>query len=594
MKRPVLKMRRLILLQQFLIAVLLLGATATTLAFTPSVRPNVPATLNMVVREPEAQTMNRIDATFDDNSSVDARVLQAMIAEQQVDLSTAADVWKLLQRSVSNTASSSSSAKPETLQQNDDNAFRSKLLQTVTDSAVWTQVQNAWESLQLRINNKVQADLQVLAALGVLVVDRVQSDVARALPSSRTPFLLASNSSATSSSSTLRQALARPTDELAQVAQQVRDIFDSQTIPGSAVGSTTSRRSLRTTSTASLHHRSARAAAATMSSTSKQPLQLLDTAWELQSELQSEQAAVAGYKTAPVRRALQASVAETRQVLQAALQQEQVRRQQRVLTSKSSIAEEATMPTNSVDNAAAVSEAMPASSVDVLENAADTAAIQEDIAPSSTPWFVATDSVSESTTADATPWFAAATDVANEFEFVDEELEELWDQDEYNDVTTVLLQDEYSDEDVLVVTPVVENTVTEATILDVVNEWSADVETAALVEEPTSSSYEVEVVSDDDFDQAFEKTTRDDDVTAGTTSALASAAVPEDSAAVQLLLRSFDIAFFLAEKTATTAVPVVVETSTTAASRILSLGDDGRGQRGWKKLRRSNPGSRRY
>jgi hypothetical protein len=577
-------MRRLRLLQQSLVGLLLLSATATTLAFTPSVRLHFPLSLNMVVREPEAQTMNRIDATFDENS-VDARVLQAMIAEQQVDLSNA-DVWKLLQRSVSNSASSSSSSgKPDTAQQNDDdNAFRSKLLQTVTDSAVWTQVQNAWESLQLRINNKMQADLQVLAALGVLVVDRVQSDVARALPSSRTPFLLASNSSATSSSSTLRQALARPTDELAQVAQQVRDIFDSQTIPGSAVGAaTTSRRSLRTTSTASLHHRSARAAAATMSSTSKPSLQLLDTAWELQSELQSEQA-VAGYKTAPVRRALQASVAETRQVLQAALQQEQVRRQQRVLTSKSN--EEATMSVNSVD----ILETAP-------EHDVDTATIHEDASTSATPWFVATDSVTESTTADATPWFAAATtaDVANEFEFVDEELEELWDQDEYNDVTTVLVKDEYNDDDVLVVTPVVESTVTEATILDVVNEWSADVETTASVDEPTSSSYDVEVVSDDDFEQAFEKTTTESDsATTAATTSLASAAVPEDSAAVQLLLRSFDIAFFLAEKTATTAVPVVVETSTTAASRILSLGDDGRGQRGWKKLRRSNPGSRRY
>lgn len=99
-----------------------------------------------------------------------------------------------------------------------------------------------------------------------------------------------------------------------------------------------------------------------------------------------------------------------------------------------------------------------------------------------------------------------------------------------------------------------------------------------------------ELVTDDDFDVAVgQKRT--------------AVAVPEDEddedtkdsgVLVQVTLRSLDVLFFVLEKTLTVGIPKIIETSQTVSSRLDEVNRSGMGTKGWKTIRNTVTGSRRY
>jgi hypothetical protein len=568
-------------------------------------------------------------------SDVDARVLQTMLEEHIIETGTAEELRKLLERGVtkdipsSSSTSSSSSSSTRTRQaqffssydvQDDDKAYRSKLLRTLTDNAMWRQVEDAWESVQIRIKNKIENDIQVVAALGIFAWDRAVRDVSRALPASaspRTSFLLSNTSSVNSrltrppffssdaSSSNafqndLRESLNRPADELRDVIRQVQEIFDGE---GNAIGRTIASktsRGLRTT-VATPNNRAARAAAyqrkQRRQTENRIPLNsarfaadttqaVVDTAWELRAELKSERGQKAGYKSEPVRQALSAGIAETRNILNAAVEKEKQRR----IASSSSVASNKVLLLDS--------EQVTLSVDDEPEPVSDSPRLSP--LPKRT-----TKSKSKS------PWFAASHQDNSEFQDIDDDIVVLPSTIDESDVMAATVdfttEDKFSETIKYVASePLTKNTEKDTKYIE--KEFTSVLE-ATLVETTFSDhnmrtassdqslSYQVEIVSDVDFDQVFG--IGSDEMPDPTL--MVDAAVPdegtenvEDSAAVKLLLRSMDVAFFLAEKTVSTAVPKVVETSSTAAIRIQEVNSNGLGNKGWEKLRHSNPGSRRY
>jgi hypothetical protein len=283
-------------------------------------------------------------------SDVDARVLRAMLNDKNtLDLDTADDIRKLLERGVIKTTPSPKSKTNSNNNEDETSPYSSQVIKTISDTKLWKKLsRNAneiWESVGIWITNKVESDVKVLAALGLFAWDRAVRDVARALPASssssiwgnRKPsmFLLSNTSSYD-----FQEALRRPQDEILGVSKQVMDILSGKvgirtsSLDGNAWDNmdptrrSNRRRGLRTVAPAGRANAAERQRRAYESAKRQQANRernvavkvstgLIDTAWELQQELGSE-INRPGYKTEPVRKALAQGVQNTEALLRAA------------------------------------------------------------------------------------------------------------------------------------------------------------------------------------------------------------------------------------------------------------------------------------
>lgn len=215
-------------------------------------------------------------------------------------------------------------------------------MKAFTDSKLWKklslQAEDLLESAKIWVANKVERDVQTLAALGLFAWDRVVKDVGRALPaagtSARKLLLLTNTSSfnvmlveqeeqAKSSKnrvSSLKEELNRPADEIKAVTRAIWDILSGESVDAT----TTNTRSLRTTAPAGLGNMAERQRRALKQrrkldqqerDVTRVPASVIEAGYELQRELQAE-TSVAGYKTKPIRQAIQAGVVGTLKAVQ--------------------------------------------------------------------------------------------------------------------------------------------------------------------------------------------------------------------------------------------------------------------------------------
>ena len=282
------------------------------------------------IRE-KVENRETVDTTYEEEalSDVDTRVLREMLQDSKLDLETEEDVRKLLERGTRKTAVSSDNFDTS----NEDSEYDSKVLQKLSDTKLWKAVSaktsDIFESAKLWISNKVERDIKTLAALGIFAWDRVVRDVARALPAAATlekKTLFLTNTSSFEeqprpTAESLRNELNRPSDEIKSVSQDIWDILSGKATEG------TEGRGLRTVAkagTANIADRQRRAYQQTKKKREEEtgvkgirkiPGGIIDATYELQRELKSE-TSTAGYKTKPIRKAIEAGVVGTGKYLQ--------------------------------------------------------------------------------------------------------------------------------------------------------------------------------------------------------------------------------------------------------------------------------------
>lgn len=282
--------------------------------------------------EPQTAPLNKEEELLSD---VDTRVLQSMLQEETLSLDTEEGIRQLLERGTTGQAKQS---KAQPTPSPSDSPYASTVLQTFADTRLWrklsAQADDWLGSLSLWVTNKVEQDLKVVAALGLFAWDRVQRDVARALPEQSTagryrrvgPLQLSNTSSFTEPyTRSAREDLRRPSDEIRSVTRSILDILAGQTTDASG-------RVLRTAApsgTVSVQERQKRAYRQKTRTRQQQvdvtriPQRAVDAAWELKRELQAETSRP-GYKTEPLRTALKEGVEQTGKFLKAAKQRRQL------------------------------------------------------------------------------------------------------------------------------------------------------------------------------------------------------------------------------------------------------------------------------
>jgi hypothetical protein len=257
-------------------------------------------------------------------SDVDARVLRSMLMDSKLDLENEADVLKLLERGtvkrVRNQEAPSTS----------DSAYTSTVIKTLTDTKLWkklsAQTADLVESLGIWVSNKVEQDVKVLVALGVFGWERAVRDVARALPAAgmaakKAPLLLSNTTAfreitADEQDETFVEQMNRPSDEIKSVTREIFGILSGQQRSGSG-------RRLRTAAPAGSKNAAERLRRAYQQNRRVDRQQkdvtriagaVAANAYELRRELQAE-TNKPGYKTEPIRSAIEAGVVGTGNLL---------------------------------------------------------------------------------------------------------------------------------------------------------------------------------------------------------------------------------------------------------------------------------------
>ena len=294
----------------------------------------------------EAETSQNENTQETALSDVDARVLQSMLRDQKLNLETEDDVRKLLERGTVKTVVPPKKPKQDAV----DSNYSSQMLQTLTDTQLWrrvsAQARDAAASVGLWVANKVESDVRVLAALGLFAWDRAVRDVARALPASSSfanmkpgwSLQLTNSSSFMQQTSQqqrpIKEQLNRPADELKEVSQQVLGI-----LKGDTSSTTQGGRGLRTAAPAGRAYAAERQTRAYQQSKKQRQNDvtqqirsgsgaIADTAAELKRELQAETNRP-GYKTQPLRQALQEAASVSGTLLEAARQEARLAAAQR-------------------------------------------------------------------------------------------------------------------------------------------------------------------------------------------------------------------------------------------------------------------------
>ena len=136
---------------------------------------------------------NGNDSEDEGLSDIDAKVLRSLL-DDNLDLVTEENLLQMLERDqiakqkkaeqnyAKQAAESSMDSESSSSQE-----YSSKVLQTIKDDTFWTSIKakanSVFESAQLFIQNRIERDAQLVAALGIFAFDRIKKDVARALPS---------------------------------------------------------------------------------------------------------------------------------------------------------------------------------------------------------------------------------------------------------------------------------------------------------------------------------------------------------------------------------------------------------------------------
>lgn len=282
-----------------------------------------------------ADTSKEETLSESDLDDVDARVLRIMLQEKKLDLETEEDVRKLLERGTVKTVPKRTQTAEKKVPE--ESEFSSKILQTLADTKLWKKVSaqaaDAVASVGIWVSNKVEQDVKVLAALGVFAWDRAVRDVARALPAANAQakkILILTNSSSFIASPpptpeglrNVMEDMKRPVDEIKSVSREILGILSGERTAVTA-SAANSRRGLRTAAPAGVANSAERQRRAyeqrrkldkQQKDVTKIGGSVVDTVWELRRELKAETNAP-GYKTVPIRNAIEAGVAVTGNVL---------------------------------------------------------------------------------------------------------------------------------------------------------------------------------------------------------------------------------------------------------------------------------------
>jgi len=287
-------------------------------------------------------------------SSVDARVLESILQEGKLDLSTEDQVKQLLEGPRLQEGESR-------IEDEEDGKYSSKFVSAVSDNKFWNSVKakanNFIDSCQIYIENRIERDTAALAAVGLFTVDRIRKDIGRALPaagratrklllssnssyaetfldlSDKTPFALPSERSLTNREmldgySELYEELTTPADEIRQVTEAIRDILSGKvelnSDDESGYSPNASRRGVRSfapAGTSKLAERQRRAYRARKKTVLKRENEgvdrkvsrafgsVTDATWEFRREMQSDAGREAGYRSKGVRKALASGAA---------------------------------------------------------------------------------------------------------------------------------------------------------------------------------------------------------------------------------------------------------------------------------------------
>ena len=322
-------------------------------------RKNQLVSLAAASRAPSETTSGRNrkpnDNDNDDNneeeqlSDVDTRVLQSMLQDSKLDLlQNEDDVRKLLERgTVKKVAPPPASVVTN---EEDESGYASTVIKTLADTKLWkkfsAQAVDALETVGIWVGNKVEQDLKTLVALGLFGWERAVRDVARALPETRTrakkTIMQLTNSSSfqdvgadkeESSDRTGRNVadeMNRPSDEIKAVSREIMGILSGQQRSSSGRG-------LRTAAPSGFRNSAERQRRAYQQKrkverqekdVTRVPGSVVDSAWELRRELKAE-TNKPGYKTKPIRNAIEAGVTGTGNLLKSVREQAKLSAAQR-------------------------------------------------------------------------------------------------------------------------------------------------------------------------------------------------------------------------------------------------------------------------
>jgi len=553
--------------------------------------------------------LEREPATMEEQalSDVDARVLRSMLKEEKLDIDTEESLRKLLERGTVKTVKSVAPAAE--VDEDDSNQYSSQALKKLANTKFWrkvsAQASDVLESVGIWVGNKIEQDVKLVAALSIWFGDRVARDVARALPSTsstkQTVFQLSNSSSFEEMS--LRNELRKPADEIKEVSQELMGILKGQQTASSG-------RNLRSVAPSGFVNAGERQRRAYTqkrridrqdNDMSRIASSVVDSAWELRKELTAEKNEP-GYKTAPIRNAIEAGVAQTSRLLQET-------RQARLATQSKSDE----MPTLiSVDDVQVDSTAGRTATTSALIESRNRLSEQLRVCIEQPDSWLGYD---EEIDDDALRSVLSAM-VLLRNDIIEQTL--LPGGDSYDILSSCMTEVDsrigeiVATADTLMPVSITERLVNLFTPVSV-NGVSSEAETAQVFSEAEVvsssrvevesggyffSSYDemesdyrgvdVEVISDDDFDVAV-----------GGAEAVAEAEEVidngfQDNPVAQVLLRAADIVFFVVEKVFLTGFPQIVLVSTTAARRIEETRMRGQGTIGWARFEKLDNAESRY
>jgi len=293
--------------------------------------------------EQNGASMNKEDERQQGISSVDARVLQSILEDGKLDLSRESEVKRLLK----------GPRKEQKSSEEEEGKYSSKFVSTISDNSFWNSLKakagDVIDSVQIYIENRIEADSKLLASVGIYAMERIKLDVSRALPAAgkqakklaRTA-LLSSNSSyaegilndplgkalllpperSDMDDNALYEDLSTPADEIKKVTESIRDILSGKevTIGQRSVGAkfdskNRGLRSLAPAGTSRVAERQRRAYQARKETVLKREKEgidqkfgrtlgsVSDMGWEMKKEMQAERNKP-GYRSKSVRAAL--------------------------------------------------------------------------------------------------------------------------------------------------------------------------------------------------------------------------------------------------------------------------------------------------
>ena len=288
-------------------------------------------------------------------SNVDARVLESILQDGKLDLSSEYEVKKLLEgpRLQDNEDYPTNNEEEDTR----SDKYNSKFVKSVSDNAFWNSIKAKGEELidsaAIYIANRIERDTKTLAAVGLFTFDRIRKDIGRALPAAgratrqlllssnstyaerlldvtdKSPFALPSERSLTnrdivgSGYDELYEDLTTPADEIRSVTSAILDILSGKEIDYDQ--SSSARRSVKsfapagTSRMAERQKRAYKARKQTVLKREKEGIDrkvgraigsVSDATWEFRREMQTNKGREAGYRSKGVRKALTAGATQ--------------------------------------------------------------------------------------------------------------------------------------------------------------------------------------------------------------------------------------------------------------------------------------------